>query len=147
MAACGVKKVDLDTLLRESDFVTLHVMVNEETRGMLPAEKLALMKESAYFINTARSALTDEKALTDMLRQKKIAGAGLDVYDKEPLPLDHPLMELDNVVLLPHIGGATEEVSTHQAEIVVPAIEALIRGEKPSNVVNPEVLDSFVFHE
>lgn len=147
MAAYSVKKVDLDTLLRESDFVSLHVMVNEETRGMLPAEKLALMKESAYFINTARSALTDEEALTDLLRQKKIAGAGLDVYDKEPLPIDHPLMELDNVVLLPHIGGATEEVSTHQTQIIVPAIEALIRGEKPSNVVNPEVLDSFMFHE
>jgi D-3-phosphoglycerate dehydrogenase len=148
MAELGVEKVELDKLLKESDFVTLHVMPNEETKGMLGKKELGIMKETAFFINTARSALTDEAALTELLREKKIAGAGLDVYDKEPLPLDHPLMELDNVVLLPHIGGMTTQVTTHQTQIVVPAIEALINNEeRPSIVVNPEVLDSFLFRK
>ena len=147
MAEMGVEKVELEKLLKESDFVTLHVVVNEETKGMLGKKELSMMKESAFFINTARSALTDEAALTELLREKKIAGAGLDVFDKEPLPVDHPLMELDNAVLLPHIGGATKQVTIHQTQIVVPAIEALIKGERPSNIVNPEVLDTFKFRK
>jgi phosphoglycerate dehydrogenase-like enzyme len=145
MAEYGVKKVDLDTLMKESDFVTLHVMVNENTRGIVGAREIGLMKKSAFFVNTARSAITDEPALVEALCEKRIAGAGLDVYDKEPLAVDHPLMELDNVILLPHIGGATHETTTHQSQIVVPDIVSLINNEKPTNIVNPEVMDSFKF--
>lgn len=147
MANYGVKKVDLDTLMRESDYVTLHAMVTDESRGMIGAREIGLMKPTAYFINTARSALTDETALYEALRQKKIAGAGLDVFDKEPLPVDHPFMSLDNIVLLPHIGGATHEITTHQTQIVVPDILRLINGEKPLHIVNPEVLEDFKFRK
>jgi D-3-phosphoglycerate dehydrogenase len=125
--------------------VTLHVMVSDSTQGMISSHEIALMKPTAYFINTARSALTDEMALYEALNQKKIAGAGFDVFDKEPLPIDHPFMSLDNVVLLPHIGGATHEVTTHQTQIIVPDILRLIKGEEPLYVINPEVLDGFKF--
>lgn len=145
MAQYQVKKVDLETLMRESDFVSLHVMVSDSTRGMISSHEIALMKPTAYFINTARSALTDEMALYEALNQKKIAGAGFDVFDKEPLPVDHPFMSLDNVILLPHIGGATHEVTTHQTQIIVPDILRLIKGEEPQHVINPEVLEEFKF--
>lgn len=147
MAQLGVQKVTLDTLLAESDFVSLHVMVNDATRGMIGEREFGLMKPSAYFINTARSALTNEGVLVEFLRDGRIAGAGLDVFDKEPLPVDHPLFKLANVVLLPHIGGATHQVILHHTEIVVPAIEALMNGKRPRNVVNPSVLDSFTFRQ
>lgn len=147
LANYGAKRVDLDTLMRESDYVTLHAMVTDESRGMIGAREIDMMKPTAYFINTARSALTDEAALCEALRQKKIAGAGFDVFDKEPLPVDHPFMSLDNVVLLPHIGGATHEITTHQTQIVVPDILRLINGEKPLHIVNPEVLESFKFRK
>jgi phosphoglycerate dehydrogenase-like enzyme len=147
IADYGVKKVDLDTLLREADYVTLHAWVTEESQGMIGAREISLMKPTAYFINTARSALTDEAALCEALRQKKIAGAGLDVFDNEPLPVDHPFMSLDNVVLLPHIGGATHEITTHQTQIIVPDVLRLINGEKPLHIVNPEVLESFKFRK
>ncbi|MCL4560335.1 MAG: hydroxyacid dehydrogenase [Chloroflexi bacterium] len=145
MAEHGAGKVDLDALLAASDYVTLHVMPNEANRGMIGKREIDLMKPTAYFINTARSALTDEAALCEALATHQIAGAGLDVYDKEPLPLDHPLMKLENVVLLPHIGGNTLEVTTHQTQIVVPDIVRLIHGEKPHNIMNPEVLGNFKF--
>lgn len=145
MAQYGAKKVDLDSLMAESDFVTLHVNVNEDTRGLVGAREIGLMKGTAYFINTSRSAITDQPALVEALRQRKIAGAGLDVFDKEPLPVDHPLMELDNVILLPHIGGATHEIAIHQTQIVVPDIERLIHHERPVNIMNPEVLATFQF--
>jgi phosphoglycerate dehydrogenase-like enzyme len=145
MAKYKVRKVDLDSLMKESDFVTVHVMPSESNRGMIGAREIGLMKETAYFVNTARSAVTDEVAIIEALRAKKIAGGGFDVFDKEPLPPDHPFMALDNVILLPHIGGATIEVTTHQTQIMVPDIVRLINGERPLHIVNPEVLDSFNF--
>ncbi|MGE5123275.1 MAG: NAD(P)-dependent oxidoreductase [Acidobacteriaceae bacterium] len=145
MATCQVAKVDLDTLMQRSDFVTLHVMPSETNRGMIGAREIGLMKETAYFVNTARSAVTDEMALVEALKSRKIRGGGFDVFDKEPLPVDHPFMELDNVILLPHIGGATVEVTTHQTQIMVPDIVRLINGEQPLHIVNPEVLDGFQF--
>ncbi len=140
-----VQKVDLDTLMKGSDFVTIHVMPNETNRGMIGPREIALMKPTAYFINTARSAVTDEMAIVEALKAGKIAGGGFDVFDKEPLPADHPFMALDNVILLPHIGGATSEVTTHQTQIMVPDIVHLIEGRRPEHIVNPEVLDNFKF--
>ncbi len=147
MAKYQVRKVDLDTLMQESDYVTIHVMPSESNRGMVGAREISLMKETAYFINTARSAITDEMALVEALKNHKIRGGGFDVFDKEPLPVDHPFMALDNVILLPHIGGATYEVTTHQTQIMVPDIVRLIKGERPCNIVNPEVLDLFKFRK
>jgi D-3-phosphoglycerate dehydrogenase len=86
-------------------------------------------------------------AIVQALKDKRIQGGGFDVYDKEPLPPDHPFFELDNVILLPHIGGATYEVTTHQTQIMVPDIVRLINGERPLNISNPEVLDTFKFRQ
>jgi phosphoglycerate dehydrogenase-like enzyme len=147
MAKYKVRKVDLDSLMKESDFVTVHVMPSESNRGMIGTREIGLMKETAYFVNTARSAVTDEVAIIEALKAKKIAGGGFDVFDKEPLPPDHPFMVLDNAILLPHIGGATVEVTTHQTQIMVPDIVRLIKGERPLHIVNPEVLDSFKFRQ
>jgi len=147
MSKYQVRKVDLDTLMKASDFVTVHVMPSESTRGMIGVREIGLMKETAYFINTARSAVTDETAIIEALKSKKICGGGFDVFDKEPLPPDHPFFQLENVVLLPHIGGATYEVTTHQTQIMVPDIVRLINGETPLHVVNPEVLDNFKFRK
>jgi phosphoglycerate dehydrogenase-like enzyme len=147
MAKYKVRKVELDSLMKESDFVTVHVMPSESNRGMIGTREIGLMKETAYFVNTARSAVTDEVAIIEALKAKKIAGGGFDVFDKEPLPPDHPFMVLDNAILLPHIGGATVEVTTHQTQIMVPDIVRLIKGERPLHIVNPEVLDSFKFRQ
>ena len=99
----------LDNLLRESDVVSLHVTLNEGSRGLLGARELALMKPDAYLVNTSRGPLVDEQALLAALKEKRIAGAGLDVFDREPLPADHPLRRLDNVVATPHLGYVTLE--------------------------------------
>jgi len=147
MVKYQVRKVDLDTLMKESDFVTIHVMPSESNRGMIGAREIGLMKETAYFVNTARSAITDEMAIIEALKNKKIHGGGFDVFEKEPLPADHPFMALDNVILLPHIGGATYEVTNHQTQIIVPDIVRLINGERPLNIANPEVLNTFKFRK
>jgi phosphoglycerate dehydrogenase-like enzyme len=135
----GAHSVDLPSLLRESDLVTLHAKVTPETEGMLGAEQFALMKSTAYFLNLARAAMTDEDALLQALREKRIAGAALDVFREEPPSADHPLLQLENVIALPHIGGNTAEVAVHQSRILVPDIERIIRGEKPQFCLNPEI--------
>jgi autoinducer 2 (AI-2) kinase len=139
----GVRSVDLPGLLRESDFVTLHAKVTPETEGMLGAKQFALMKPTAYFVNLARAAMMDEDALTQALRDRRIAGAALDVFKEEPPPADHPLLRLDNVIALPHIGGNTAEVAVHQSRILVPDIERIIRAEKPQFCLNPEIWQGF----
>ena len=139
----SVRKTTLNELLRDADYVSIHVLPSDNNQGMIGAKEIALMKPSAYFVNTARSWVTDEMALFDALQAKKIAGAGFDVYDNEPLPVDHPFMSLDNVILLPHIGGNTYEVTAHQTAILIPDIIKLIQGEIPENIVNSEVLENF----
>ncbi len=109
-AASGAQHVPLDTLLRESDIVTLHWRLSDATRNCITRERLALMKPTAYLINTARGALVDREALIDALRDSRIAGAGLDVYHQEPLPPGDPLLSLPNVALTPHNAGSTPEV-------------------------------------
>jgi D-3-phosphoglycerate dehydrogenase len=137
----GVTLRDLDTLLREADIVSLHAPVTQETRGLLSAERLALMKPTAFLVNTARAALTDEDALYDLLRAGKLAGAALDVLAEEPLQPGNRFLALPNVVVTPHLGGATLDVTRHQSDIVVDAIERWLRGERPRWIANPAVLE------
>src|SRR5581483_2673591 len=127
----GVTLCGLDELLRTSDFVSLHAPVTPETTGLLSGERLALMKPTAYLVNTARAALTDEDALFEMLRDGRLAGAALDVLRDEPLQPGNRFLRLPNVVVTPHVGGATADVARHQSEIVVDAIERWLRGERP----------------
>lgn len=140
-AAFGVDKVELDDLMRRSDFVSLHAPLNDATRGMLGAHELALMKPSAYLINTARAALVDEEALLETLRERRIAGAGIDVFHREPVPADYPLLHMPHVVAIPHLGGASRDVIAHQSRIAVDSILSFTTGE-PKNVVNPEATEA-----
>jgi glyoxylate reductase len=135
----GMKRVSLDELLRESDFVSMHPPLNPQTHHMISDKQFALMKPTAYIINTARGALIDEKALVRVLKKKKIAGAGLDVFEHEP-KIHADLKRMKNVVLNPHLGSATVEVREEMANIVVDNIEALLAGRTPPNCVNPQVL-------
>jgi D-3-phosphoglycerate dehydrogenase len=102
--AAGVEQVGRDDLYRRADFLSIHVQLSERTRGLIGRNELGLMKKSAYLINTSRGPIVDEAALIAALREKRIAGAGLDVFDVEPLPVEHPFRKLDNVVLTPHLG-------------------------------------------
>jgi phosphoglycerate dehydrogenase-like enzyme len=107
--AAGVERRTLDELLQESDVVSIHAALTSESRGLLDARRIDLMKSTAYLINTARGPIVDQDALVAALTEKRIAGAGLDVFDEEPLPAAHPLTKLSNVVLTPHIGWPTDE--------------------------------------
>jgi D-3-phosphoglycerate dehydrogenase len=125
-----------EELLRQSDIVSIHVVLSGRTRGLIGAKDLALMKPTAYLINTGRGPIVDETALVAALRERKIAGAGLDVYDLEPLPVDHPLRKLDNVVLSPHLGYVTQENFRRCFSGVVEDIRAFLDG-KPIRLVEP----------
>ena len=137
----GLVYMPLDQLLRESDFVSLHSPLNNETRHQIGAREFGLMKKSAFIVNTARGPIIDEQALVRALKGKKIAGAGLDVFEYEP-KVHAELKKLKNVVLAPHLGSATTEVREEMANIVVDNIEALLTGRTPPNCVNPQVLKS-----
>jgi len=136
----GAKKVDLDTLFRESDFVSIHVPLMKETYHLVNAEKLKLMKKTAYLINNSRGPVVDEKALYEALKEGRIAGAGLDVFEQEPIPVDNPLLKLDNVVVAPHISSASYETRSKMAEMVAENLVAFFEGRKPPNLVNPEAM-------
>jgi glyoxylate reductase len=138
--AAGLTFVDLDALLRESDFVSIHSPLNKETRHQIGARELGLMKPTAFLVNTARGPIVDEAALVRALKAKKIAGAGLDVFEHEP-KVGAELRRLPNVVLTPHLGSATVEVREEMAGIVVDNILALLAGQRPPNCVNPQVLE------
>jgi glyoxylate reductase len=134
----GLTYVPLDQLLRQSDFVSLHSPLNEKTRHQIRARELGLMKKTAFLINTARGAIIDETALVRALQTRRIAGAGLDVFEHEP-KIGTALRRLDNVVLTPHLGSATPEVREQMAHVVVDNILAFLGGHKLPNCVNPEV--------
>jgi len=137
----GARRVELDELLRTADVVSIHAPLMDETRHLINADTLALMKESAYLVNSARGPIVDEAALVDALKAGKIAGAGLDVYENEPET--HPgLVDLDNVVLLPHLGSATIETRTAMGVLAAENAVLALRGERPKTPVNPEVLES-----
>jgi len=133
------KRVDLEKLLKESDFVTLHVPLLPETTHLIGSRELGLMKKSGFLINTCRGPVVDEKALVEALRTGQIAGAGLDVYENEPL-LESGLADLDNAVLLPHIGSATVKARTKMAVMAAENLIAGLKGKRPHNLVNPDVL-------
>lgn len=126
----GVKKMELDDVLRTSDFITLHLKVTEQTTGLLNAEKIKLMKPTAYLINTSRAAVLDENAVIDALRNKKIAGAAFDVFQNEPIDSEHPyIKEFTNVIISPHIAGATTEVLTNHTKMLVAEIQRFLNNE------------------
>jgi D-3-phosphoglycerate dehydrogenase len=132
----------LDELLAAADIVSLHAPVTADTVGMIGAEQFEAMRSGVVFLNTARAQLHDTDALVDALRSGKVAAAGLDHFAGEWLAADHPLTTLPNVVLTPHIGGATWNTEARQAQMVADDLEALLSGAAPAHIVNPEVLDS-----
>jgi glyoxylate reductase len=137
----GVEYRELDQLLKESDFVTLHCPLTRETHHLIGKREFDLMKPTAILINTSRGPVLDEKALVTALKKGRIAGAGLDVYEKEP-KLTPGLLNLENVVLLPHIGSATQDTREQMAVVAARNAVALAGGKRPPNMVNPEVLGS-----
>ncbi len=139
-AALGVTLTNLDDVFRESDFVSVHARLTDETHGMIGARQLGLMKPTAYFINVARGELVDQSALVAALRDRRIAGAALDVYETEPLPADDPLIQLDNVVLTPHWSCSTSDVWLATGRVMARGMIRAACGEVPENVVNPDVL-------
>jgi phosphoglycerate dehydrogenase-like enzyme len=139
--AAGAEAVPLEKLLRESDIVSIHVPLNPQTRGMIGAKEFALMKPGAILINTARGPIVSEAALLDALKSGKLSGGGFDVYDEEPLRMDHPLRSFDNVVLLSHRGYATVEILTERYQHAMENILNFFDG-KPTNLLNPEALGS-----
>jgi len=130
----------LDDLLAVADVVSMHAMVTPETTGMIGAEQVARMRDGAIFLNSARAALHDTDALVAALRSGRLAGAGLDHFEGESLATDHPLVGMTNVVLTPHIGGATYDTEANHSRLIADGLAALFAGEKPENLVNPEVL-------
>jgi len=139
----GVKMTDLDTLLRSSDIVAMLVSITPESRGMLGERELALMKPSAYLVNTSRGEAIDEAALYRALKEKRIAGAALDSFAVEPLPDDSPLRQLDNVILTPHMVGHTQDAFVSFPPAAVENITRILRGEPPLYCKNPEVIPAW----
>jgi D-3-phosphoglycerate dehydrogenase / 2-oxoglutarate reductase len=135
----GARKVELDELLRSADFVSINCPLTEETRGMIGARQYALMKPSAYFITTARGLIHDEAALEAALREKTIAGAGLDVWSKEPPPAAHPLLEFDNVIVTAHTAGVTREARANMGRIAAEQMLDALDGKPVTRIVNPQV--------
>jgi D-3-phosphoglycerate dehydrogenase / 2-oxoglutarate reductase len=130
----------LEHLLTEADVISMHAVVTPETQGMIGAPQFARMKDGAIYVNTARAMLHDTDALVDALRSGKLAGAGLDHFEGEHLSTDHPLTSMPNVVLTPHIGGATYDTEANHSKLIADGLEQLLGGGKPDNLVNPEVL-------
>jgi phosphoglycerate dehydrogenase-like enzyme len=139
-AKLRVRLVDKETVFRESDFVCVNTPLTPETRGFLGAREFSLMKPSAYFINTARGPIVDEKALYAALAERRIAGAALDVFEQEPIAPDHPLLALDNVIVTPHSICWTDEFFRNNAESAFRSIVAVAAGKVPTFVVNRDVL-------
>ena len=137
----GARLVSKDQLFQQSDVVSLHVQLSRRTQGLVGARELGLMKPTALLINTARGPIVDEPALIEALRNGTIAGAGLDVFDQEPLPADHPFKQLDNTLLTPHLGYATPEQLGVRYQGTVEDIAAYLAGN-PIKVLNPEALET-----
>lgn len=136
----GVELVELSRLLREADFVSIHAMLTPETRGLIGREELETMKETAYLVNCARGGIVDEAALADALRDGLIAGAALDVYEKEP-PTDNPLLRFENIHLTPHLGASTKEAQVRAGTMVAEQVLMVLKGERPTQMVNKGIYD------
>lgn len=141
LADLDVKLTDMDTVLKESDFVNVSCPLNEKTRHLIGEKELRKMKSSAYLINTSRGPVIDEAALVRALREGRIQGAGIDVFEQEPTPSDNPLFKLENVIVTPHSIALTDEFYTIMWEDITNQIIQMMRGEKPATLVNPEVWD------
>ena len=138
----GATRVELDRLLRESDFVSLHVNLTDETRHLVDADALRAMKPTAVLVNTSRGPVVDTEALADALAAGEIFAAGLDVTDPEPLPADHPLVTMPNCIVLPHIASASQVTRGKMAAIAAANLLAGVRGEPLPHPINPEVYDA-----
>jgi D-3-phosphoglycerate dehydrogenase len=143
MAVRGGEKVELDELLRRSDYVSISCPLSKDSRGMIGASQFALMQPHAFFITTARGFIHDEGALADALRHKKIAGAGLDVWAREPPPPDHPLLQFDNVIASPHTAGVTREARENMGRIAAEQMLDMLDGKRPPRIINPEVWPAY----
>jgi len=146
-AALGVRLTTLEELCHEADFVSVHSHLTPEKHRMIRAEHLRLMKPTAYFVNVARGELVDQAALVEVLREKRIAGAALDVFEHEPLPADDPLTKLDKVILTPHWNCSTTDVWRATGQAMAQGMLRASRGEIPDNVINKEVLERRGFRE
>ncbi len=135
----GVESMALDDLLRRADFVSLHVPLTDEVAGLIDRRRIGMMKRAAYLINTASPAAVDEAALVDALKSGAIAGAAIDVFESHPVPPSSPLLGLGNVILTPHIGGATEETVRRQSFMIAEDIRLWMDGKRPKRLANPEV--------
>jgi len=139
-AALNIQLVSLAELLSSSDFVSLHARLTAENRGLIGRQQFAQMKSTACLINIARGELVDQPALVAALRDRRIAGAALDVFEHEPLPLDDPLLSLDNVILTPHWSCSTTDVFAATSRVMTAGMLRAARGLVPENIVNPAVL-------
>jgi D-3-phosphoglycerate dehydrogenase len=143
----GVGIVDKEELFRISDIVTVHARLTDETKGMIDKKCIDSMKKTAYFLNTARAGLVDYKALVEALKEKRIAGAAIDVFETEPLPSDDGLLSLDNVTLTTHIAGTTSEALSNSPGLLMEDIKKMLLRKNPAYLVNPEVLENPSFNE
>ena len=138
---CGATLVDKDTLFRDSDILSVHVVLSQRTRDLVGARELSLMRPTAYLINISRGPIVNEEALVDVLQRKAIAGAALDTFDVEPLPQNHPLLQLENTLICPHLGYVTDDSYTAMYAGVVENIRAFSSGE-PVRMINEDVLNA-----
>ncbi len=141
IAAAGGEATALDELIRAVDILTLHCPDTPENHGLISAERIRAMKPGAFLLNLARAALVDDDALYQALRSGHLAGAGLDVVADEPVRPENRYVQLPNVLVTPHLGGATRDVVDHQSDLIVDGIESWLRGERPRHIANPAVLD------
>ncbi len=147
LRAQGAEPASLETVMAESDFVSLHARLTDDNKGMIGAEQIALMKPTAVLVNTARAGLVDEAALAEALGQNKIAGAALDVFSTEPIPADSPFLQLDNVTLTTHVAGTTADALANSPFLLMDDISKLLTGGQPRFLKNPEVLEDPRFAE
>lgn len=138
----NIKFAEMTQLFKEADFITINTPLSKETVHLVDEKKLKSMKKTAYLINNARGPIVDEKALYKALKEGWIAGAGLDVFEVEPTPIENPLLQLNNVVVAPHISSASYETRSRMAEMVAENLVAFFEGKKPPNLVNPEVMEA-----
>lgn len=143
MAADGARKVDLETLMKESDFVSINVSLLPTTRDLIGAVELALMKPSAFLINCSRGGIVNEDALLDVLQNGKIAGAGLDTFSNEPLPKEHPFCKLDNVILSPHAAWYTTDAMRDLQRVSAEQVALVLKGQEPTRCVNYEEANKY----
>ena len=135
------KKVDIDVMMKEADIITLHTVATDENDNLIDEDRIAMMKKTAIIINTSKGSLIDYDALYDALKEKRIAGAALDVFPMEPVDEDNEFLELDNAIVSPHIGGDSYEVVDRQSAILLEDVKAWLDNKKPKYVMNPEVYD------